>query len=62
MGEKIKGELDWRDMWHVWERRETRAGSCWENLKETDHLEDRDIDRIKLKHLGGRGLDRSGSE
>jgi hypothetical protein len=45
-------------MWHAWGTREVRAGFCWRNLEERDHLECLDIDaRIILtwviKKLGG---------
>jgi hypothetical protein len=31
-------------MWHAWERRETCTRFWWENQKERDRLEDRDVD------------------
>lgn len=32
-------------MWHVWGRREIRTGFWWQNKKERDYLEGKDIDR-----------------
>jgi hypothetical protein len=46
-------------MWHVWETREKCTRFWWESLKERDHLEDQDVDgiRIDLKETGWGGVD-----
>lgn len=37
-------ELDGLGMWHLWGRKATRTGFYWGNLRETNHLEDLDVD------------------
>jgi hypothetical protein len=36
------------DMWHTWERRENCTRFWWESQNERDHLEDQDIDGIRM--------------
>jgi hypothetical protein len=39
-------------MWHIWGRGGVHTGYWWGDLKETDHLEDLDVDvRITLKWM-----------
>jgi hypothetical protein len=38
-------------MWHAWDRGEMPTEFRWENLKETEKLEDLDTDGIILKWI-----------
>jgi len=42
-------------MWHIWGRREMNREFWWGNLKQTDHLQDLDLDmRIILRWILGK--------
>jgi len=45
-------------MWHIWGRREMNREFWWGNLKQTDHLQDLDLDmRIILRWVLGKWWD-----
>lgn len=52
-------------MWQEWTLTETHTGRWWVNLKESDHLEDLDINTRKilkwiLNGIGGHAVDSYG--